>query len=297
MIINFTEEELKAIDALDKGYEKLLNECDALILKLRPDDPEPDEEEYERIQSQRPTPPPMPEPIEVKDGTPIYRKSDMDAYHDSPEYKAYAAENKRVNDLITKQWDDWYNAGSDEWKKARKKHEKLEQEYSEALSGLMQKAEDRQFNALGDDPSNILEDARSQVDRIIVNRYNYYDRMRYGGSFSARDVRALDDGHFRLDTTETRVNILGALRRHSDALPEEEKSELIAYIEQVLKSHPFISDTGTLFGKVQMIERPEETKEKGLTVNRPKNYKIPTTKVNTRLFGNELTTSDRNYFI
>ena len=43
--------ELKAVQAIDDGYKKLLDECDALILKLRPDDPEPDEEEYERKRS------------------------------------------------------------------------------------------------------------------------------------------------------------------------------------------------------------------------------------------------------
>ena len=301
MIIDFTEEELTAIDALDKAYEKLLSDVDALILKLRPDDPEPDEEEYERIQAQRPTPPPMPEPIEYRtvdgrDNVPIYSKEDLDAYHESPEYKAYAAENKRVNDLISSQWDNWYNAGSDEWKKARKKHEKLEKEYSEALTDLIKKAEDRQFSALGDDPTAILNDAVSQIERIIINKYNYYDRLRTTGSFSARDVRVLEDGLFRLDATETRVSITEALRRHREALPEPEREELKESIETALKHSPFISETGELFGKVAMIERPEETKEKGLTVTRPKNYKIPTTKVNTRLFGNELTTDDRNYF-
>lgn len=301
MIINFTEEEVKAIDALDKAYEKLLNECDALILKLRPDDPEPDEKEYERIQAQRPTPPPMPEPIEYRtvdgrDNVPIYSHEDLEAYHKSPEYKAYAAENKRVNDLISAQWDNWYNAGSDEWKKARKKYEKLEQEYNEALKGLIQKAEDRQFNALGDDPSTILEDAFTQVELIIRNKYTYYDGLRARGSFSARDVRALDDGNFRLDTTETRANILSSLRRHIDALPDEEKSELIAYIEKTLKTHPFISDTGTLFGQVSMLETPQTTEEKGLSAIRPRDYKRPNTKPHNLLFNNELTTDDRNYF-
>ena len=45
MILDLTSDELKAVQAIDDGYKKLLDECDALILKLRPDDPVPDEEE------------------------------------------------------------------------------------------------------------------------------------------------------------------------------------------------------------------------------------------------------------
>ena len=90
MILDLTSEELKAVQALDDSYEKLLKETDALILKLRPDDPEPDEEEYERIQASR-LPEPVelkPEPIEARDGTPVYSKEELDAYHNTDEYKA-----------------------------------------------------------------------------------------------------------------------------------------------------------------------------------------------------------------
>lgn len=89
MILDLTSEELKAVQALDDSYEKLLKETDALILKLRPDDPEPDEKEYERIQASRlPEPTELkPEPIEVRDGTPIYSKEALDQYYATPEIK------------------------------------------------------------------------------------------------------------------------------------------------------------------------------------------------------------------
>lgn len=297
MIIDFTDEELKALDSLEARYEKLLKEAEEEILRLRPDDPEPDVEAERALQESRPTPPPMPEPIEVRDGTPIYRKEDIDAYHSTPEYKAYAAESKRINDEVGRLFDEWYNAGSQEWKTARKRYEKLEKELVEARSDLFKKAEDRQFSELGNDPTKILEDAYSQVERLIVNRYNYYDRKRSECSFSARDVRLLEDGNFRLDTTETRRILLGALERHRKALPEADEDTLTAHIDVVLKTNPFISSTGDLGAMVSQLETTEEKeRETGLTVNRPKKYKYPTTKVNTRLFGNELTTDDRNYF-
>jgi hypothetical protein len=122
MILDLTSDELKAVQALDDSYKKLLDECEALILKLRPDDPEPDEDEYRRIQDSR-LPEPIelrPEPIEVRDGTPVFSKEALDAYHNTAEYRAYAEANKRANDAVTRQWDNWYNGGSKEWKEAQK---------------------------------------------------------------------------------------------------------------------------------------------------------------------------------
>ena len=288
MILDLTSEELKAVQALDDSYEKLLKETDALILKLRPDDPEPDEEEYERIQASR-LPEPVelkPEPIEVRDGTPVYSKEELDAYHNTDEYKAYAEANKRANDAVTLQWDNWYNSGSQKWKEARERYERLQKEYSEALTAFFKKVEDRQFNALGGDLTKILEDARSQVDRIIPNKYQYYEKMREGGSFRARDVRLQADKSFRLDTTETRVSIRQALRRHYEALAEDPSlvKKLDQYIEAALKTSTFVSDDGELFGEVSMLRKSDST-----LVARPSKYSTTVDKISGLLFANEIT--------
>lgn len=297
MIIDFTTGELNQLRALEAGYKKLLDDLEEEILRLRPDDPEPDDEEYRRIQSMRPEAPPMPEPVEIVDGTPVYNKADLDAYHASPEYKAFAAENERINGLITKQWDDWYAAGSDEWKAARKKAETLEAELVQARTDLYRKAEDRYFYALGSAPSGILEDGYRQVDRYIIARYNEYDHMRGESDFKAADVRVLDDGRFRLDTTETKANLLRVLERHLKTLPPQEREDLLAYVDRTLSTSPFVSSDGKLWGMVKKSEqRTEQTEEKGLTTVRPKEYKRPNTKPHNMIFDGELTTTDRNYF-
>lgn len=288
MILDLTSEELKAVQALDDSYEKLLKETDALILKLRPEDPEPDEKEYERIQASRiPEPTELkPEPIEVRDGTPIYSKEALDQYYATPEYQAYAEANKRANDAVTRQWEDWYNSGSKKWKDARAKYERLQKEYSEALTAFFKKVEDRQFNALGGDLSKILEDARSQVDRIIPNKYQYYEKMREGGSFRARDVRLQSDGSFRLDTKETRESIKQALARHYEALAEDPSlvKQLDQYIEAALTMSTFVSDTGELFGEVSMLRKGDNT-----IVARPSKYSTTVDKISGLLFSNEIT--------
>lgn len=288
MILDLTSDELKAVQALDDSYKKLLDECEALILKLRPDDPEPDEDEYRRIQDSR-LPEPVelkPEPIEVRDGTPVYSKEELDAYHNTDEYKAYAEANKRANDAVTLQWDNWYNSGSQKWKEARERRKRLRKEYREALTAFFKKVEDRQFNALGGNLTKILEDARSQVDRIIPNKYQYYEKMREGGSFQARDVRLQSDKSFRLDTTETRENIKRALKRHYEALAEDPSlvKQLDQYIEAALKMSTFVSDDGELFGEVSMLRKSDST-----LVARPSKYSTTVDKISGLLFANEIT--------
>lgn len=288
MILDLTSDELKAVQALDDSYKKLLDECEALILKLRPDDPEPDEDEYRRIQDSR-LPEPIelkPEPIEVRDGTPVFSKEALDAYHNTDEYKAYAEANKRANDAVTLQWDNWYNSGSQKWKEARERRERLRKEYREALTAFFKKVEDRQFNALSGNLTKILEDARSQVDRIIPNKYQYYEKMREGGSFQAVDVRLQSDGSFRLDTTETRENIKRALKRHYEALAEDPSlvKQLDQYIEAALKMSTFVSDDGELFGEVSMLRKSDST-----LVARPSKYSTTVDKISGLLFANEIT--------
>lgn len=298
MIIDFTKKELEEIAALDQAYEKLKADAVEDIERYRPDYPHnPDETEYQRIQESRLSAPPMPEPIRVeKDGTPIYRAADLDAYHDTPEYKAYAAANKAANDAVDRQWDEWYEAGSKEWKAARERFQRLEKEHKQAVDAVILRAEDRQFSALGDDPLAILKDAYRQTDRLILNSYNYYDRLRRNGTFRARDVRRQANGNFRLDTTETRAAIVHALARHMKALDESLNRLLSVYIDRALESSPFVSDEGDVWGEIERLETQAETPERGLSTIRPRDYKYPNTKVNTRLFGNEITTDDPNYF-
>lgn len=302
MIINFTDEELKKLHAIEDGYDKLLSDLEAKIRELRPDKPDfsIDDEDYIKLAEQRPTPPPMPEPIEYRDGidgrdhVPIYRKEDLEAYYKSPEYLAYKAENERISQEEDDLYNSWLKAGSKEWRKARDKYFKLDEEKSQAITDFIQKIEDERFNALSD-PTAILEDAYSQVEQLIINRYNYYDHMNQTGDFSALDVRLQDNGLFRLDTAETKRNIYGALSRHIKALPEDLKEDLDEYIERALTASPFVSDTGVLGALVKKRDT-QETTEKGLSAIRPRDYKRPNTKPHNLLFNNELTSDDRNYF-
>lgn len=291
MIIDFTSEELKALQALEDSYEKLIQAQEKKILELRPDDPEPDEETYLKIQESR-----IPEPVELKpepieyteDDIPVYSKEALDAYHATPEYQAYIADNKRANDAVSKLYDEWYAAGSKKWKDARKKLESLEKELTEARDAFFKKVEDRQFNALGDDLSAILEDARNQVDRLIVSNYRYFEKMGKDGSFSSKMVRAQEDGSFLLDTTEEREALRRALARHIEALRADRKlvDILYRYIEDALQKSELVGDTGKRGALVTKI------KYDGELVIRPDKYVTTVDRLSLMAFSNELMRPD-----
>ena len=310
MIIDLTSEELKAMEALDKAYEKLLKDQEKKIAELRPDAPTLEEENnifvfgvlpksgkyielaktikflHEEQEKNHEKTPPMPEPIEVRNGTPVYSKKELDAYYNSDAYKAYKDEDARIWEEMHRLEKEYIDGGSQEWKEAREKLEKLREEYDEAVKAFFQKAEDRQFTALGDSLEAILDDARNQVDRLIPRNYQYYENMRESGSFRARDVRLQEDKSFRLDTTEERATIKRALARHYKALEKDQTlvKQLDQYIEAALKMSTFVSDTGELFGEVPMIRKGDST-----LVARPSKYSTTVDKISGLIFSNEIT--------
>lgn len=311
MILDLTSEELKAAKALDDSYEKLLNDQKKKIAKLRPDAPTLEEETnifvlgaipksgkyvelakaikalYEERERNFKKEPPKPEPIQYDEkGTPIYSKEELDAYYDSDEYKAYRAEDSRIWEEMQRLEREYEDAGTQAWRDAREKYKALTHEYEDAVKAFFQKVEDRQFNALGGDLTKILEDAKSQVDRIIPSRYQYYEKMRESGTFQAVDVRLQSDGSFRLDTTETRDNLKRALSRHYKALAEDPSlvKKLDQYIDAALRMSTFISDDGELWGKVPMIRKGDNT-----LVARPSKYSTTVDKISGLLFANEIT--------
>ena len=291
MLIDFTSEELKALKALEDSYEKLIRNQEEKILELRPDDPEPDEEEYRKIQDSR-IPEPVelrPEPIEyTEDDTPVYSKEAMEVYRNTPEYKAYIADNKRANDAVAKLWDNWYAAGSQEWKEARTRLEKLRKEFIDARSDFYRKVEDRYFNSLGGDLNQILADAQSQVDRLIVSNYRYYEKKSKETSFSARNVRVQDDGSFLLDTTEERETLRKSISRHIEALKSDPTriDILYRYIEDALQKSELVGDTGERGGTVS------RSKYDGELVIRPEKYITTVDRLSILAFSNELTRPD-----
>jgi len=292
MIVDFTEEEIKRLNALNKNYDKLIKEQEELVLSLRPDDPEPDIDEYDRLQDSYPTPPAMPELEPNENGQYAYSVEAMDAYRESDEYKAYEAERDRIDQAIDKLYDDWYNAGSDEWKAASKRLDELVDEAIEADKELRAKIVEKHFAALGGDSALILKDAKSQVDRLIPLQYKELENRRSEGSVRSKRARVQDDGSFLLDTEEMNDYIIQELKEHIEALGSDRDTirKLKRYIKTALQKSELVGDTGDLGGIISILQLPHEaTEEKPTLAVRPQNYVTTKDKVTKKAFQNKLT--------
>lgn len=298
MIVDFTEEEIKKLNALNKNYDKLIKEQEELVLSLRPDDPEPDIDEYDRLQDSYPTPPAMPELEPNENGQYAYSVEAMDAYRESDEYKAYEAERDRIDQAIDKLYDDWYNAGSDEWKAASKRLDELVDEAIEADKELRAKIVEKHFADLGGDSALILKDAKSQVDRLIPLQYKELDNRRSEGSVRSKRARVQDDGSFLLDTEEMSDYLLQELKEHIEALGSDRDTirKLKRYIKTALHKSELVGDTGDLGGVISQIIQKHETTVGDFGVTRPREYKYANAKVSHVLFNNALTTRDPKHF-
>ena len=256
LLFDLTKDEEKTLKALEKSYEKLLKEVGDLILKLRPDDPEPDLEKYKEIEASR-----LPEPKELKPkpikimamGVPTYDAKELKAYHDTPEYKAFVESQKQANKAIEKLWDDWYNAGSQEWKDAREKQRRIERELIQAREDFRKSVENRYFEDLGSDPGDILEDAQKLVRDLIERHYKYFEAESKRGGLSSKLIRSQEGGGFLLDTTEERELLKADLSRHFEELRDDQKrlDILNMYIEDVLRNSEYVGSSGEIFGLVK----------------------------------------------
>lgn len=267
MIINFTIEEEAKLKNIEESYDRLIAECEAII-EARPDDL--DEEKYKALQESR-----LREPIELrpapieydKNDTPIYDGEAMKKYRATAKYKAYAANNEEVNKAIDELFREWEEAGSKEWKEARKRWHELDEKKSEAIRGYIAECELRQFRKLGDDINAIYANAVEQAKQIIEKRYEYYKNYGdpEGGYFSSVDVRALGGDKFLLDAEELLSSYKNALHLHFKAL--EAYPDLYLQLEEELKrivaESPLTSyEEGKKFGRVE-VAKHETTEKRG----------------------------------
>lgn len=280
-----TDEEKLELEFLESRYEKLISETEQEMTKLRPNDPAPDPEEEAQLNAQRPVAPVKPENMTLEE------------YRNSSEYKAFKQKNDEIDAKLFAHWLKWMSAGSAEWVEASNKLKLLQEELYMARADLLQRAEDRHFNELGQDPEAILNDAYEQIEKMIFNRYEHYDRTRAEKTVSYPDVRIQANGDFRLDYETLRLDVSRQLERHFKELPVPMKKRLKDHISYFLSTSPFVSNSGALGAELKKKEKAEADTEKSLSVTRPKNYKRPNTKVTNLLFENELTTTDRNFFV
>ena len=294
MIVTLTKAEQARIDEIEAKYAKLIADCEEDIERLRPDDPEPDEAREKEIQAMR-----LPEPIELRPkpidfnndyNIPVYDKKELEAYRATPEYQAYRASNDAANKAFDEWFTAWEEAGSDEWKAARKRHLELIDELNQARNRFYSQAEKRQFSELKGDPERIIKDAKKQIELLIKNRYEDARLHQAAGEVFSIYYLRVDGDRLYLDSQTLIKDSAEVLKLHYDFFKDDpEGTQTIKTIVlDAIASSPYTGSKGVLFARVnQDAERerlPIKTHSGSITTKTPKTWLTPVDKVSGLAF-------------
>lgn len=213
IIVDFTDIENKEIETMEAKYSMLILACEERIDALQKD-PAPDTEVYFNG-------------INAKDNPEEWNT-------------AYRLWNEAMGV--------WYDTRSPEWHAECKIWDDLNAELNAERSQLYKRAEQRQFNELGDNPQNILEDGKRQTERFIPLCYQNHKAQHEGNSFMAVDIVSLGNGKWKLDADEITGRLTSSLYMHFDALNRLDASmsaELSNHIDKAIESSPYIAPRGT----------------------------------------------------
>lgn len=287
MIVNYTAEEQAKWEALEDKYEKLINEINEQIRGNAT--AESYKEKEKEILKRRSLAEPLqlhPLPKEYdENNNPVYDEKELEQYYNSEEYKAYKKALEDTRKELTEFYRSFTSYSENEFTELKRKRAALIDEHARARQQLYEECELRQFNELGGDPVKIIEDAKSQVEQVINNRYIAAIKYKEEGAvFSERYLR-VDGDKLLIDTDSMIEDCRSILSLHYKALEEDQEATeaLIESISDVIINNPYTGDTGTLGGFVNDHSKNKKTyrtkakaKEHGDLTEMPKDYAIPT---------------------
>lgn len=177
---------------------------------------------------------------------------------------------------MNRNYKEWLDSGSQEWRDARAEKMRLILAKSEAFNSYYKEVELREFSKLGGDREKIIQSARDQVSLLIDNRYNYYKtRLETGiddngellSGFSARDLR-VEKRQIFLDSSviasDCKTDLLSL---HYEALRDDpEATKLIdEIIFEIVADSPYTSsDKGTLGAMIKVRKKRKPRSKKKL---------------------------------
>lgn len=291
IIYKHTKAEQAKIQALEERYERLINECEAEIERLRDDDLDPDGSMEDAIQAKR-----LPEPTELrpapveytKKGEPVYSKEALEAYYATPEYQAYKAANDAANDEIRTMFDEWEAAGSEEWRAARKRRLELIDELTTARRQLYSQFEQRQFSELRGDPERIIADARKQIELCIKNRYEDAKRQQKAGEIFRIYYLRVDGDKLYIDSETLIEDSNSLLKLHYDFFRNDTEATktIKGIVLEVIASSPYADSKGVLGGMVNKGREPKPVARVSgnIQTKAPKTWVTPVDKVSNLAF-------------
>ena len=300
MIVTFTKKEKAQFKEIDEKYDRLIEECEAEIERLRSDDLDPDGSIEDAINAKR-LPEPIelhPKPIEYKNDDkdrPIYSHEEMEAYRASPEYQAYIAANDAANEEINDHYNKWEAAGSEAWREARRRHYELIDDKTTALNQLFRQCEQRQFSELKGDPEAIIKNAKEQIELMIKNRYDGAKKAQKDGDVSGYAYIRVDENYnIYVDGQSCIEDSKSLLHLHYEFFKEDRESteKIRNIVLDAVATSPYIANIGRRMAWIN----PEPDTKQGLperkeitsfTTKAPKTWLTPVDKVSNKAFDGE----------
>lgn len=214
MIVNYTDEEKKKQEALEKKYEKLIAEAEAEKKRNAPTDPPPD----------------------------------LNIFFDGIN-PHNAAEMNKASQAADKAYKAWEQSGGEAYTTATKRCNSLMRELAEKRRELFLECEQRQFSELSGDLKKIKADFEEQVPAIIALIYQKERQLdaqlakEGGGKRSSIYIVATNKGNWKLYAPEIIATIKRSLHLHLDFVEDNEKQKesFTTFLETTVYSSPYVA--------------------------------------------------------
>jgi len=283
MIYEFTLEERSQLEAIDKKYEALKAEKEAEMSHFNPPDPALEKACHVEFPD-RPTPPTS----KSKSAKEKYLK----------EVEEYSQKLIEMNEIVQKAYEAYMNSASPEWRRLNDEIGDLIVLKSQEIKTFVASCDRKRFSQLRGDKAKILDHARDQAKKLILNRYAYYKKVIETGvmdgdnveMFSAIDLRVgRDSSEFWLDAEEIREAIRDHLKLHYEALKDDPDGvkQLDSIVMRAISSSPYVSShKGERFKSIEIDKARELI---SFNTTKPKELMTLTSKVASELFAGDFT--------
>ena len=283
MIYEFTLEERAQLEAIDRKYEKLGAEKEAQMSLVKGPDPALESACHVEFPD-RPTPPTS----KTKSAQQKYIK----------DLEEYSRQIEELNEVVQKAIDAYMNSASPEWRRLNDEIGDLIHLQNQEFKTFVASCDRKRFAQLKGDKAKILDHARDQAKKLILNRYAYYKKVIETGvmdgdnveMFSAVDLRVgRDSSEFWLDAEEIREAIRENLKLHYEALKDDPDGirQLDTIIVKTINSNPYVSShKGERFKSIEIDKARELI---SFNTTKPKELMTLTSKVASELFAGDFT--------
>lgn len=161
---------------------------------------------------------------------------------------------------------EWEQAGSDAWKAENQRRIDLYDELQHERSNLLNQFRIERFNKLNGSEDAIIADAVSKAQGLIEARISEAQQFLNMGSSFRMDYLRVDENNIYLDPQKTEEACRNILTLHYDYFSDKPEglSRLNSALDNVIKTSPYVSEKGTLWGEANPRRKQYRTRSRAV---------------------------------